>query len=709
MVAKRDAERPRLHSHAKRGNEQVKRLLRPKSIAVIGGGLAAEVIRQCEKIGYRGELWGVNPKRNAMHGRPCFASLADLPAVPDAAFVCVPRTATIEIVDQLNEMGVGGAVCFASGFAEVGDTEGLAFNDALLAAIGDLAVVGPNCYGVLNYLDGVALWPDEHGGKRVDKGVAILTQSGNIAISMSMQQRSLPLGYLISSGNQAGITTPQYVEAFLEDERVTAIGIHLEGLDDVVAFSHAAIKALEKRVPLVVLKSGATDLSSRLTMSHTSSLAGADKLYDALFDRVGVVRVRSIPEFLETLKFLSVVGPLPSCSVATISSSGGEAALVADRAAEHGVTLPTVNSQQKSALVEVLGERVDINNPLDYHTYIWNKPTEQERCFSAMLLGEQAVTVKILDYPRPDICDPTPWVNTGNAFTNAVTKAGKKGAVMATMPENLPEEIRQGLLVQGIAPMLGLEECLVAIRGAALVYERQQQVDEILGLAKVDRQDARTPREALKLVSWNEVKSKMILAEFGIESPASAEITPATSLDNLPIRYPVVLKILSDEIVHKSDVGGVVVGIANSAELRQAITSMAHLGSRFLVEEQVPKPLVEMILGITRDPQFGLALVIGAGGVLVELFQDSQTLLFPVLRTEVERALERLKIAPLLNGYRGAAAADKAAIIDAVLGLAAFAEANSDDLLEVDINPLFVYADSVLAVDAVIRMRENYE
>ena len=290
-------------------SKAIQRLIRPKSIAVIGGGLAAEVIRQCDKIGYSGELWGVNPKRSSMHGRPCFPSLSNLPSIPDAAFVCVPRGPTIDIVAELNALGVGGAVCFASGFAEVGDADGLAHNDALLEAIGDLAVVGPNCYGLLNYLDGVALWPDEHGGQRAEKGVAILTQSGNIAISMSMQQRSLPLGYLISSGNQAGISTPQYIEAFLDDDRVTAIGIHLEGVDDIVAFSHAAIKALEKRVPLVVLKSGATDLSSQLTMSHTSSLAGADALYDALFDRVGIVRARSIPEFLETLKFLSIAAP----------------------------------------------------------------------------------------------------------------------------------------------------------------------------------------------------------------------------------------------------------------------------------------------------------------------------------------------------------------------------------------------------------------
>ncbi len=683
-------------------NQQaIQRLLRPRTVAVVGGNWAAEVIRQCDKIGFDGEIWPVNPKRDEMVGRRCYATVADLPAGPDATFIGVPRAATIEVVSALNKMGAGGAVCFASGFAETGDAEGQRYDDALRDAIGDMAIVGPNCYGVLNYLDGVTLWPDEQGGKRIERGAAIITQSGNIAISMSMQQRSLPLAYLISTGNQAGVTIPEYIEALLEDERVTAIGLHLEGLDNVVAFSRAAVKALAKKVPLVVLKTGASDLASELTQSHTSSLAGSDELYGALFERVGIMRARSIPELLEAVKFLSVVGPLPTPSLATISSSGGEAALVADTAQRFRLDLPALVTHQEAALLTELGERVALSNPLDYHTYIWGDPPAQQRAFAAMMLGEQAVTVKILDFPRPDICDPHTWVETARAFARAAAETGVRGAMLATVHENFPESIREEMLAAGIAPMLGMDELFAVIAGAAKIAAAQARQAEIVPLTNAVESDA-------PLVSLDEQASKRLVAQYGLTVPASAEINPsnATTIAN-QLGYPLVLKVLSAEILHKSDVGGVKVGLENSAEVAAAVADMAHLSDRFLLEKMADKPLMEMLVGVTRDPQFGLALVIGAGGVLVELFADSQTLLFPVTRRDVTDALGRLKIAPLLHGYRGSDVVDIDVLVDAVMAVAAFAEGNSAELFELDINPLFVYPNAVVAVDAVVRMHEN--
>ncbi|MEM7113774.1 MAG: acetate--CoA ligase family protein [Chloroflexota bacterium] len=688
----------------------LKRLLNPRHVAVVGGHFAAAVVRQLDKIGYAGEVWPVNPKREEIGGRRCYASVADLPSAPDAAFVAVPREATIRTVAQLAEIGTGGTVCYASGFAEVGG-DGIEAEARLKEAMGEMALVGPNCYGVINYLDGLALWPDEHGGKRVEKGVAIVAQSGNISISFSMQQRSLPLAYLIATGNQAGATVPDYIEMLLDDDRVTASGVHLEGLDDVAAFSRVALKALRQRVPIVVLKTGASELGGQITMSHTSSLAGADKLYDALLERMGVVRVRSIPELLETLKFLSLVGPLPSEGIASISCSGGEAAILADRAAAHELPMPALLPEQHDRLFEVLGERVALSNPLDYHTYIWGDEETQYRCFSAMLLGTQAVTIKVLDFPRLDVCDPEQWVKTGRAFRRAVVDAGKKGVVLATMQENLPEGLGADLAAHGVAPMWGVEECLVAIRGAAWVYGKQEGVREVETLGGGARIGGGAEGEVKTL---DEGESKGLLGEYGILSPKRLVVSVT---DNgvedagetaVSLGFPVVVKVLSDKIVHKSDVGGVALGLESKEAVETAVSSMAHLGDRFLIEKMAPKPLVEMILGLTRDPQFGLALVIGAGGILVELFKDSQTLLLPISRAEVEAALGRLKIAPLLDGYRGQAKADKEALIEAVLNFGRFAEEHADSLVEVDINPLFVYpeGEGILAVDGVVRRRE---
>ncbi len=346
-------------------------------------------------------------------------------------------------------------------------------------------IPGPNedHHRMLNYLDGAALWPDQHGGQRVEKGVAIIAQSGNIGVSLTMQQRSLELAYLISVGNQAGVAIHEYIEALIEDKRVTAIGLLVEGLGDMAAFSKAAIKALSKRVPIITLKSGASELGTQIALSHTSSLTGTDALYDSLFERLGIMRVKSLPQFMEALKFLSVIGPLPGPKIASISCSGGEAGMMADMAESVGLPFPPLLEKQRQELYTVLGDRVVLGNPLDYHTYIWDDEEAQYRCFAAMLKGSQDdITLKILDYPRLDRCDDTTWVKTARAFSRAVTKQGVRGAVVSTLQESLPPEARTTLLKQGIVPMQGLEECLIAIRGAAMIYEKQTQGLEVQAL-----------------------------------------------------------------------------------------------------------------------------------------------------------------------------------------------------------------------------------
>ena len=226
----------------------LQRLLNPASIAVIGGEAAAEVIRQCRRIGYTGDLLPVNPRRKEMEGLRCYASAADLPATPDAAFIATPPRATIDVIRELADRGAGGAVCYTSGFAETSDT-GATMQQELLLAAGDMAIVGPNCHGIVNYLDKVALWPDEHGGECTDRGAALILQSGNLGISLSMHERSLSLSHIITVGNKADLGMHDYVEALIEDERVTAIGLHIEGLENVGRFSEAAIRALKRSLP----------------------------------------------------------------------------------------------------------------------------------------------------------------------------------------------------------------------------------------------------------------------------------------------------------------------------------------------------------------------------------------------------------------------------------------------------------------------------
>jgi acetate---CoA ligase (ADP-forming) len=678
------------------------RLLRPRHIAVFGGRLAAAVIRESERIGFEGEIWPVNPGRAELGGRRCFADVAALPEAPDASFIAVPREASIEIVGALAARAAGGAVCYASGFAEAGD-QGRTLQSALIEAAGDLAVVGPNCYGLLNYLDGATLWPDVHGGEASEAGVAIVTQSGNIGISLTMQQRSVPLAYLISVGNQALLTVADYIEALLDDGRIKAIGIHVESVDDIERFCRAAAAAYERRIPLVVLKVGRSTLGARAAFSHTSSLVGDDTLYDALFQRLHIARVQSLAELLETLKLLAVTGALPGRRIASISCSGGEAALVADAAEDLGISMPDFTASQVRRLSAILGPLVQVANPLDYHTFIWGKPEAQHACFAAVLEGEQELTLKIIDYPNPQVSDTTDWDATIDALIAAAGNTSGRVAVISTLPENLPRRVREKLLANAIAPLQGLHEGMRALKAAMDIGEWFEKARAPLPVTVFEHAEG----DVLTLDEW---QAKQELQHAGLAIP-NGQLADAQSVLAVAdsIGYPVVLKALVSGLAHKSDVGAVAVNLGDVLALRAAVDAMQSLGKRFLVEAMVPAAVAELLVGVTRDAQFGLALTIGAGGSLVELMADTRTLLFPLNRAAVCEALDGLRLSKLLSGYRGAARADRGAAIDAILRIGEYAQANAARLEELDVNPLLVLPEGqgAVAVDALIRLRKE--
>ena len=673
------------------------RLLSPRSLAVIGGREAAEVIRQCERIGFQGEIWPVNPKRPEVAGRKSYASLADLPGVPDASFIAVPREVTIESVSTLAKMGAGGAVCYASGFAEVGG-DGVDAQARLVAASGDMALLGPNCYGLLNYLDGAALWPDQHGGLAVERGVAIITQSGNIGLNLTMQARSLPLAYLISAGNKAKGDLGEMIDTLLDDERVTAIGLHIEGLDDIERFSKAALRALDQGVPLVAIKTGRSEAGAALTMSHTSSLAGSDALFDSLFARYGIGRTRDVGTFLETLKLLHVHGPLSNRTVSSMSCSGGEAGLVADLASDAGLPTPSLPKDAEAKLFEALGPKVPLANPLDYHTYIWGDLEASTATFSAMLGAGYGMNLLILDFPRGDRCDASSWDVTLQAFEHAQKATGAKAALVASLPESLPEHVGARMIASGIAPMQGLSECMEAIRiaadiGAVRARKREAPLKRASSV-EVERAymlDEPTGKAALKAFSLSVPKGEVVAI---IDAAEAAE----------RIGFPVVVKAVSDTIAHKTEAGAVKLNLKSASEVEAAAKAMAHLSDRVLVEAMQSGIVAEMIIGVTRDPLFGPTLTFGSGGILVELLKDAASLLLPTSREAVEHAFDHLKLAHLVDGFRGRAKGDRKAAIDAIMAVAAYAEHERDTLVELDVNPVLILEQGAVAVDAMIRI-----
>jgi acyl-CoA synthetase (NDP forming) len=675
------------------------RMLNPATVAVAGGEVAAELIRQCRKIGFRGQIWPINPRRTQIEGIPTYPSVDALPGAPDAAFIAVRREETIDVVAALARRGAGGAVCYASGFAEIGG-EGIELQNRLVEAAGEMALLGPNCYGAINYLDGCALWPDRLGGQRVERGVAIVTQSGNIALNLTMQCRHLPIAFMIVVGNRAVSDIHDCMAALLNDERVTAIGLHLEGLTDVAAFSQVARAALIKGVPIVVLKAGSSDLGAQLAASHTSSLAGPEVLYAALFDHLGIARVDDPCEFLETLKLLHACGTLKGTRVGSLSCSGGDASLVADLGHSHGLDFPALAPQVVEALTAVLGPRVPISNPLDYHTYIWGDERALTECFAAMMSADHDACVIVLDFPLSGEGIVDGWEQVVSAFIAAHRRRGCPALMVSSMPELMPPAAAQRLLSAGIAPMQGLREMAVAIAASARIAARQRVAEQVHALPRPVA-SAGGPATLL-----DEISSKAALHVFGLSIPAfgpAANVGEAVSVAEA-IGYPVVVKAVSASLAHKTEQDAVKLNLADADQVREAVRTLSQRFDRFLVEKMITGALAELIVGVTRDSQFGLSLTVGAGGIWVELLSDSATLLLPTNRGNIERALRRLRCFALLDGYRGKPRANIGQIIDAIEAIASFAQAHADRLHELDVNPLIVTPREVIAADALIRM-----
>ncbi len=680
---------------------RLKRFLKPRHIAILGGNWSDEVVKQCRKFGYEGPIWPVNPNRDELAGERCYASVDDLPEAPDAVFVGVNRFATIDVIKKLEAMGAGGAVSFAAGFAEVGE-EGAALQRELVEAAGDMPVAGPNCYGTLNYLDGVTLWPDQHGGQKIDEGVAILSQSGNIAVNMTMQQRNVPIAYMITLGNQAVMGVTEFVEAMLDDPRIKAIGILMEGLQDIPAFCRAAIRAQEKGVPVIVIKSGRSRAGAAITVSHTSTLSGSDDMYSALFARLGIYRCYSLPSFLEALKFICYAGPLDGNRICSLSCSGGEAALMADCSSGFDLDFADFTEEQRVEIRSTLNDLVTISNPFDYHTFIWGKRDQMEATFTSVLKCGFDVTHIMVDYPRPGLCDVALWDMCLEAFAKSAKTTGSRGVLLSTLQEALPEETRNWCLEKDIIPMQGLDDTLRAYECAAWIGKRMAKTrggnvpKTVISIPHSD-----TNEDAKTLNEWD---SKQTLSGYGLSLP-EGRLVAAGEAPRIAAKlgFPVAIKAVSADLTHKTEAGGVALNLNTPGAVQDAIARMSNLSDRFLVEKMIDGALAELIIGVEHDLQFGPVLVIGAGGVLVELLKDSRTLLLPTTPEEIREAIESLKIYKILRGYRDKPAADMGAIVDNVLAVARYAEENAGKLRELDINPLIALESGAVAVDALIR------
>ena len=689
--------------------ENLKRLLKPRHIAFVGGKAVEDCINATRKSGFTGHIWAVHPQYTELAGVACVPSLADLPEPPDATLIAVSRERTVDVVAELNAMGAGGAVSIVGEFAETGE-DGAALQTRLVTAAGDLALVGPNCLGVMNMFDGIAVWGGDNVFSPVaGDGVALISQSGYVAYSVTNVEQALPLGYAISMGNQAVLNVADYIDAMLDDPRVRAIGLYLEGIVDISAFSTAAMRAVKQGVPLVALKAGGTQESAELAQSHSGTLAVDNEIWSALFRRFAIVEAGSPKALIEALKLLGSPKPPKGNRVVAAANSGGYAAMIGEKGRNVGLDFPAPTKAQRNALRQTVPELVSLMNPLDWNLpwAAMSTPDTSDNGMGLLMDDRCDLLVYFVDWPRElDVADV--WWPTLEGLIQLNNRMDCPVVIASVLPDGLPADLRLRLANAGVVTLQGLDDTLCAIRAVAQYSILRAQV-----LADVENRLLSTPAVLTgSLVTLNEEMGKALIAEHDIPVPAHAtgtfeEVIAAADL----LGFPLAVKLLNEDLLHKNRAGAVHLNINDASGLKQAIsaiqTSVSRYDARldtshFLIENMVEAPRAEFIVGVSHKPGIGHVLVIGRGGTDVEELRDFATLLLPVSAVQIEDAIRRLSLVRKL----GLDQQDIASLVQVVSQVAQFSDQYRDRLVELDVNPIILDTfGNCTAVDAMMRMR----
>ncbi len=690
----------------------LRRALYPASICYIGGSFLEPTIAATRNLGFAGDVRVVNPRRQTIAGEPCLGSIDELDAPPDVVFLAVNREMTNDLITRLDDMGAGGAVCYAAGYAEVGG-DGLDLEQELRQRAGNLAVIGPNCYGFNNYVNGALAMATPTLGERTAKGCAFIGQSGNICINVANGRRGTPLSHVISCGNQAVLDFADYIEVLVDDPAVTSFALFMETLPDAAAFSRAALSALEAGKPIIVLKSGVSRKGASMAMSHTASLAGDDRFYQALFDRLNIIRVETPEDLLETAKVVSVTGIPEGPRLAVMTCSGGDSGCVADIVEPLGIELPELDQRQHDDIARHMQAFTTIANPLDYNTSNWGRQDILEAIFPVLLRQGVDAGLLVVDTiaDTEQMQDTRPQDDGAaaamRAFHTSVLRHGVPGVITSSLPDNTSITLRKQFHDAGIAMTQGIRAGTLSLARTCIYGTRRRAF--LTRARHGDRSLAGAVPLAGEERVLDEQEGKQLLAATGLTIPNGACARPAAAASAAGhIGYPVVVKALSATITHKTEAGGVALNLADHHEVARAAEAIARsTGVKdLLVETMVTGHVAEMIIGVTRDDTFGHVLIVGAGGTFVELVDDSVVLHLPLEREDVERAIGSLKVSRLLDGYRGAPPGDMEALVDAVMTVAAFATRHSASLVELDVNPLLVMprGGGVVVADCMMRM-----
>ena len=694
--------------------DAIQRLLHPRSVAVIGASsdpakTAGRPVAYLVKHGFAGAIYPVNPKLDQIGELPCYKDIAALPEVPDVAIVLLGAERAHVAVKELAARGCAAAIVLASGYTETGEI-GARRQAQLLEAAGSMRILGPNTIGLVNLTDRIVL--SASGALEMDHfptgTIGVVSQSGGIlgALLSRAAARGIGLSKLISTSNEVDLELADFIDALVEDETTRVIALYVEAIRNPARFRAAALRAAKAGKPIVAFKIGRSEAGARAAVSHTGAMAGADRMYDALFRQTGVIRAQTFADLLDIPAALATGRSLQGKRVAILTSTGGAGTLVSDALGVAGFEAPAPDAATAAALRALQdGDHAALDrNPIDV-TLAGLQPDLLRGAIRALLASPSYDALVIIvgssALAMPELM--------AGAIQDCLPLSDKP--VLAFVSPHAPH-VASVLMQRSVPAYAAAESCAAALQGMA----HASALKAMTAAASTAQAQALPPVDlgALPAGSLDEAQAKQLFARFGLPSVREQVVANAQEAQAAATALGgrVVLKMLSAEVTHKSDVGGVAVNLtpdqigerlARMQEAVQAHTSQRP--TRFLVQEMVTGG-TELILGLIRDA-LGTAVLLGMGGVNAELFQDTRLRLLPaeggLPREEALAMARELKTWPLLDGYRGRPPADVEALADAVVAFSRMAAQLGDRLVEAEINPLFVLprGQGVRAADGV--------
>ena len=699
----------------------LRRLVDPASIAVVGASETPSSFGQrtlANLAGFRGRVFGVNPKYRETVGFPCVPTLADLPVAPDCVVMCVARPLVEQTLQDAIAAGAGGAIVYASGFAETGKEERIAAQLRLveIARAGGVPLAGPNCVGLTNVGTGAAInfMPDcgemirRHGGH-----VGIVSQSGALGYTvLQAMTRGVGIGRYYAAGNAADVDVADFVAALADDPEIRSIVCLLEGVKDGRRFLAAGRIADAAGKPLIVYKAGNTEASGKAALSHTGTLVGSVAAYRAAFDEVGAIQTDDLEAVLELASFFAKARPpRAGRGVGIMATSGGAGVINADKAEAKGLELPSLAPATRTALDAVVPDFGSVANPSDLTAEVLKTSSTFAHCLDAFVAdpGFSAVVVPLVfAHPgatgarAPVLCDVAARTDCAVVAVWMNEWLEGPGSALLDADPNLMLFRSAGRCFDALRAWCDWHE-----RRARRVAEAERRAPP--GAAIAARAIVAAGRE--RGTALGEHESKRLLGSYGIAVPREAVVATAAdaAAAAADIGFPVVVKVASPDIPHKTEVGGIRLGLRDAAAVAEAASEVLHSARRHRPQarldgvsvQAMAPPGIELVLGLQRDTQFGPLVMVGLGGVQVELLGDVATALAPITPDRARRMLQSLRGYKLLTGYRAQPAYDVAAAVDTLCRFSELAADLAGLLEEADVNPVIVGTVGAVAADAL--------